>query len=181
MVLLKVFLDQMLPIAEEGKLILLTKLGLNQWAVVWCFIKFFILHHYNILFVLLLENDLTYVPANKISSPGKCTMFILAVCKPLTHLPKFTCNSIWEALVGINLEISIYVGSLWARLLYGQSFSSLILYFITINEISKASFYVPKWEAEDKGNVIVRRSLSSSETLIIWYFTFLKQISFFLL
>lgn len=34
MVLLKVFLDQMLPIAEEGKLILLTKLGLNQWAVV---------------------------------------------------------------------------------------------------------------------------------------------------
>lgn len=91
----------------------------------------------------------------------------------------FTCNSIWEALVGINLEISIYVGSLWARLLYGQSFSSLILYFITINEISKASFYVPKWEAEDKGNVIARSSLSSSETLIIWYFTFLKYLSFF--
>lgn len=156
----------MLPVAEEGKLILLMKLSLNQWAEVWCFIKFFILHHCNILFVLLFENDLTYIPANKISSPRKCTMFILAVCKPLTHFPRFTCISIWEALVGMNLEISIYVGSLWARLLCGQSFSFLILYFITLNEISKASFYVLKWEAEDKGNVIVKSSLSSFETYL---------------
>lgn len=43
-------------------------------------------------------------------------------------------------------------------------------------------FYLPKWEADDKGDVIVKSHLSS-ETYIYsnWYFTFLKQRSFFLI
>lgn len=75
------------------------------------------------------------------------------------------------------------VGSLCVRLLCGKSFSSLFLYFITINEIPQTSFYLLKWEAEDKGDNMVNSSLSSSETHTYsnWYLTFLKQRSLFLL